>query len=280
MDKLKKSSIIACANFSTWARSPRTVLMLLLIASLCFLQTNVFGTMLMQMGYEMHLGETMFFHLNVGCNITYISMAFLIMISDVPLRISYQYHMLIRSTRRRWLAGQLMYSFLMVFFMIVLIILFTFFFSLSSITSGSGWSDLARIAAGELTEDETLITKYVLSHYSPMSAFLIALLPLFFFWFTMLLVVMAFGFCNLSTLGILIYAILLVANVTILFELLPCPIPLPIHYATFGSIMNAVEEQKVSYLLRCLCGYLLVDALLVFFMDQKIKRMTLHFGHE
>ncbi|MEG0125925.1 MAG: hypothetical protein RR816_07555, partial [Clostridia bacterium] len=114
----------------------------------------------------------------------------------------------------------------------------------------------------------------------PFSAFAVSLLPIFFFWYTMLLIIMLCSFCGFPMLGTLIYASLLVLNVTILHELLPISIPLPITYATFGSITNAVVNDKGGYLMKCIAGYVVLDCILVFFLFQRIHLMDLRFENK
>lgn len=280
MNKSKRTFVMALANFSSWSHSPRTILMFLFIVSLCFLQTNSFQQMLRETGYRMHLTETMFFHFNVGCNMTYISMAFLIMANELPLQIRFQDDMLIRGTKRQWIFAQLVYALFMVLSMIFLLVIFICLFSLSHITSGDGWSDFIRIANHEISEDETLVAKYVLDNFFPFSAFLTSLLPLFFFWYTMLLIIMLCSFCGFPMLETLVYASLLVLNITILHELLPISIPLPITFATFGSITNAVVDDKTRHLIQCIAGYIALDCILVLLLFQRARLMDMHFENK
>ena len=59
---------MALANFDSWVHSPRTVLMLLFIIAICYLQMCGYKMTLNETGYTMHMGETLFYEFNFGCN--------------------------------------------------------------------------------------------------------------------------------------------------------------------------------------------------------------------
>lgn len=81
---------MALANFDSWLRSPRTILMLLFIAAICYLQMCGYEMKLNETGYTMHLGETLFYEFKFGCNMPMTTVLFLIMVSELPRRIAYQ----------------------------------------------------------------------------------------------------------------------------------------------------------------------------------------------
>ena len=57
---------MALANFDSWVHSPRTVLMLLFIIAICYLQMCGYKMTLNETGYTMHMGETLFYEFNFG----------------------------------------------------------------------------------------------------------------------------------------------------------------------------------------------------------------------
>ena len=57
---------MALANFDSWVHSPRTVLMLIFIIAICYLQMCGYKTTLNETGYTMHMGETLFYEFNFG----------------------------------------------------------------------------------------------------------------------------------------------------------------------------------------------------------------------
>ena len=81
---------MALANFDSWVHSPRTVLMLIFIIAICYLQMCGYKTTLNETGYTMHMGETLFYEFNFGCNMPMTTALFLIMVSELPRKIAYQ----------------------------------------------------------------------------------------------------------------------------------------------------------------------------------------------
>ena len=74
---------MALANFDSWVHSPRTVLMLLFIIAICYLQMCGYKMTLNETGYTMHMGETLFYEFNFGCNMPMTTALFLIMVSEL-----------------------------------------------------------------------------------------------------------------------------------------------------------------------------------------------------
>ncbi|MEI3406098.1 MAG: hypothetical protein V8Q79_05845 [Christensenellales bacterium] len=91
--------------------------------------------------WEVHLGETLFAYLNSGFNLTVTSIALLVMMSELPKRVSYQNYTLMRLSRRRWLVSQIIFCTGMVSIFIMLMIVLSTLFSLTFVTPGDGWSD-------------------------------------------------------------------------------------------------------------------------------------------
>lgn len=73
---------MALANFDSWVHSPRTVLMLLFIIAICYLQMCGYKMTLNETGYTMHMGETLFYEFNFGCNMPMTTALFLIMVAS------------------------------------------------------------------------------------------------------------------------------------------------------------------------------------------------------
>ena len=283
---------MALANFDSWLRSPRTILMLLFIAAICYLQMCGYEMKLTETGYTMHLGETLFYEFKFGCNMPmtnlrhrfltpiFIISLFLIMVSELPRRIAYQQYSLIRSSRCRWMAAQLLYCLMMVVAMIALIALFIALMALPLVTPGNGWSDAARIASGEIEPYEALISEFILNNYTPFTATLLAMIPVFCFWLTMVFVILMFGVWGSPVFGVLMYAFLMVANVTILFEAFPFQLILPIQYATLDNIISSYDGKEIQQFLKVMGVYAALIVSLVAVMMISVKRVELNFHAE
>lgn len=271
---------MALANFDSWLRSPRTILMLLFIAAICYLQMCGYEMKLTETGYTMHLGETLFYEFKFGCNMPMTTVLFLIMVSELPRRIAYQQYSLIRSSRCRWMAAQLLYCLMMVVAMIALIALFIALMALPLVTHGNGWSDAARIASGEIEPYEALISEFILNNYTPFTATLLAMIPVFCFWLTMVFVILMFGVWGSPVFGVLMYAFLMVANVTILFEAFPFQLILPIQYATLDNIISSYDGKEIQQFLKVMGVYAALIVSLVAVMMISVKRVELNFHAE
>ena len=280
MHKLKRLFIgeraMVQGNLDTWLRSPRTILMAVFVMAECYLQAHSYGMMLDARKLTMHYGETMFYALNRGCNMPLTSIVFLMMVSEIPRRIPFQHYALIRCSRAMWLLGQIIYCLLTVIFMLVLIILCFSLFCVPFVTHGTGWSDITRLAEG-MDIRETLIPGYILQGgFTPLSASLAAILPLFFFWFTMVLVILFFSLLEAPMIGIATYAFLLLANVSILYEVIP-GFRTPIHFATLDNITSAVFEKKMVFFARVIAIYAIIDLALIALMTWQVRRTELNF---
>lgn len=271
---------IALANFDSWMRSPRTLLMLLFIAAICYLQMCGYKMTLDATGYAVHFGETIFYEYNFGCNMPMTTALFLIMVSELPRRISFQQYALIRSSRWRWTVAQILYCFMMVVAMLLLIFLFISIFSLPLLTEGSGWSDTERLAQGIIQPQEAMIEEYIRNQFSPLQASLLAAIPMFCFWFVMVLLILLCGIWGKPVLGVLVYAFIMLAHLTIYFEYFPIPLSMPMHFATLTNIVAGHEGKEVDELLSVTGGYMVLLAGIVIAMLASTKRVELNFYAE
>lgn len=268
---------MATANFDSWFRSPRTILMLLFVVAICFLQMCGYAMTLQETGYTMHLMETLFYEFNFGCNMPMTTVLFLITVSELPRRIPYQHYSLIRSSRTRWIAAQMLYCIMMVVMMITLLLICISVMSLPLISPGTGWSDAERIARGEIDPYDALVDELFLTTFSPFSATIIAIVPVFLFWLTMVFIILLFGIWGMPVFGVMTYAFLMVANVTILFEAFPFQLILPIHFATLQNIISGHNGNELVVFSNTVAVYSFILILLVFIMVTSIRHTELVF---
>lgn len=271
---------IAAANFDSWMRSPRTLLMFLFIMAICYLQMCGYKMTLDATGYAVHYGETMFYEFNFGCNMPMTTALFLVMVSELPRKIPFQQYALVRSSRWRWAAAQILYCFMMVAAMLLLIFLFISIFSLPLLTQGSGWSDTLRLAQGLIEPEQALIEEYIRSQFTPLQALALAVIPMFCFWFVMVLVILFCGIWGKPVLGVLLYAFIMYAHVTIYFEFFPIPLSMPMHFSKLTSIVAGCEGEEVNKLLRVIGGYVVLLAGMIMAILASAKRVELKYYAE
>ena len=152
--------------------------------------------------------------------------------------------------------------------------------ALPLVTPGSGWSDAARIASGEIEPYEALISEFILNNYTPFTATLLAMIPVFCFWLTMVFVILMFGVWGSPVFGVLMYAFLMVANVTILFEAFPFQLILPIQYATLDNILSGYDGKEIQQFLKVIGVNAALIVSLIAVMMISVKRVELNFHAE
>ena len=101
-------------HFGLWAHSLRTVLMLIFALMMNYMLVRSEGTRVMNAGYQVHMGEMLFSYLNQGFNMIMASLAFFVMMSEIPKQVPYQKYSTLRMTRRRWLASLMLFCMMIV----------------------------------------------------------------------------------------------------------------------------------------------------------------------
>ena len=134
-------------HFGLWAHSLRTVLMLIFALMMNYMLVRSEGARVMNAGYQVHMGEMLFSYLHQGFNMIMASLAFFVMMSEIPKQVPYQKYSTLRMTRRRWLASLMLFCMMIVLLYLALMIVSSVLFSLPYVTPGGGWSDLERLAA-------------------------------------------------------------------------------------------------------------------------------------
>lgn len=265
------------AHFSAWLHSPRTMIMGIVILCSAYIHARNYGHTLSLQNYQAHFGETVFYYLNNGFNVVTTSTFLLIMVSEIPKRIPFQNAVLIRTAKGKWLASQVMFCIAVVFLMIIFMTVFCTALTLPYITPGSGWSDLERLAENPDYRYEIQLVQEYVRVLSPFQACLCAASVIFFFWVTMLLVILFFSLLGQPNAGMLIYMFILQFALTFRFEMVPY-MRTPIHYATLVAVGNQMEEGKELASLPMVLGvYVAVDMLLISIMALRIKHDDLCF---
>ena len=106
----KGVAAMAGANFDAWIRSPRVWVTALCVVVYCLLQAinSPAEHQVNGLSPAFTLPEMLFLRMTEGFFIM-ASLLFLVMVSELPRRINYQYSMLMRASRGRWLLSQALY---------------------------------------------------------------------------------------------------------------------------------------------------------------------------
>lgn len=262
-----------------WFHSPRTIISIIILVALAYMNARSYSFMLENTQLYAYPLESAYYFLSSGFgNIVLTSALFLIMMAEVPRNISFQNCVLIRSNRRSWLFSQIMFCSFTSIFTILALLLLSMLFSSAEISAGSGWSDLERIAANADAQWEIQLTDEFIRQWSPLCATLVSLAVLFFFWFTMTLVILLFSLCGKPNIGVMIYISLLVLHVTLLWESLPSWMRfMPVNFSTIQYIGSTFPENEIPAILSSIAVYILVDMALIVILNIRVKRMELFF---
>lgn len=263
-------------NFSLWAYSFRTVLMMIFVFLMTYMLVRSMENSVQINGFEVYLGETLFSYANTGFNLIMTSVALMVMMSELPKRVPYQNYAIFRMSKKKWLTSLVVFCFGIVFVFVVLMIIFSAVFSIPFASLDSGWSDLDRLAENaDYALELQFVPKYI-RVLSPTVACMLASFILYLFWLTMTMIILLFSLWGIPNLGLVFCVSLLLLNITILFESLP-GIKLPSHFATLNSIASQVYEDKLQFVAKVICGYFILDAILIALMDVRVKNMDFRF---
>ena len=116
------------------------------------------------------------------------------------------------------------------------------------------------------------IPAYIRSQFTPWSACLISAVPMFFFWYTMVLVILLCSMMGHPMLAPSLYGFILLAPTTLLTECLPSWLVLPTDFSSLGAIVAKCVGGELSHFAAVLIGYLAVDTGLIFIL----YRIALH----
>lgn len=253
-----KAGVIASANISAWMRSPRTAVMLAFIAAICFSGVDAVNRAMAQRGYQLAFGEKLFYHLYDGCNIKMTSIMFLVMISELPRRMAFQNDMLIRTKKRTWLAGQLLYCAGTTLGMLVLVALCAALFSIGHYGPGSGWTETALVESSLLLDEQTVIPKLFRQNLTPLTASGLALVPMLLFWFAITLVILLCSLMGAANLGLLLCGTAIVADT------LSSAVPVnPLAFSSLWGMGLAWRDAPWQYYGGVIIGYLALEGLLI-----------------
>ena len=199
------------------------------------------------------------------------------MVSEIPKRISYQNYILIRTSRAKWLTSLIIFCVAVVLLMLTLMTAFSMLMTLRYTTPGGGWSDLERLALDEDYQYEMQLVRAYIREISPLRACVYAASILFFFWLTMLLVILLFSVWGHPNAGLILYAFIIFIPATLRFEVIP-GLKTPMHYATLSAVVWQFPERELESIPLVLAVYTAIDVLLVFAMQLRVCYTDLCFS--
>ena len=116
---------------------------------------------------------------------------------------------------------------------------------LLTIGSGASWknefADMENILAGLYGEEDAFIPSYILRNFSPLGACFFAAVPALLFWPTQTLIILRMSLMGHPRLGPSVCGSILLAQTTLLVEMLPPGLVFPMDFASLGAIASKAE---------------------------------------
>lgn len=145
MHKVRQIVYIALANFRRWHKNPQIILCFALAFVVCFLLSDkVLQFSLMHDTY-LQMSEPFIWTFGDSQSVLTISLLLLLLFSDMPNLSNEVPYFMLRTNRRLWMMGQILYLIMAVFIFVFFIFLSTAFLSASRSYSANMWSDTAAI---------------------------------------------------------------------------------------------------------------------------------------
>lgn len=265
-------------HFALWSRSLRTILMLVFSLMMNYMLTKSAGAMIASRGLQVHMGELLYSYLHMGFQMLMASLAFFVMMSEIPKQVPYHKYAAIRLSRRRWLSSLVLFCMLIVLAYLLLMAVSSVLFSIPYVTAGGGWSDLERLAAdADYVYEVPFIPTYIFLNLSPFTACVMAGTVLFMFWTSMAFVIVLSSLYRVPNVGIVICVTVITGTTVILVESLP-GLRLPDQFSTAGEIASQFPDHEVQAIGLAICGWAVINALLVAWMAWRVRHMDIEFS--
>lgn len=261
---------LASCNLDSWLRTPRTIIMLIAAVLLCFVETQKIFRIYSFDGYSLNMLESIFLVAYTGFNILMSSMLFLVMISELPMQISFQHYSLVRVSRRKWLNGQVLYCLSMVLVFVLLLLVCAFVFCAQSASWQTGWSPLIK---GVVPGVYAVLSEFLVGNFSPLGALAAALLPVAGLWFTLSMFLLFTSLFGIAKLGLMTAAFALIVDYISIQNSLPFS---PMQYANLALIDGSGRFTESFYTM--LIVYVVLNVLFYAAMCYRVKRMDLSFN--
>lgn len=145
MKEIRQSFSIAGYNFRLWRGNPRMLVTFLLAFILCFLLSDKAVQFAVEHNTTMQLVEVFIWNFGDSRSILLSSMLLVLLFADMPFLSSGTPLYLVRTRRRVWIIGQVLYILAATFVYLLFVLLCTVFFSMGQSFAANMWSPTAAI---------------------------------------------------------------------------------------------------------------------------------------
>lgn len=276
------SALVSC-NLESWLHSPRTLIMLgaALILMIAESFRNASGiasnaAYFIQAGFDidpdvktkLNIIDGMVLNAMNGFNSTISCMLFLVMISEIPMRTSFQYSSLIRSGKTKWIISQVLYCLFMAVMFVFALLVSSFIGNAFHSDFSLGWSD---ILSGKISGYPPMIDKSIVESFSPVQALLIASVPVILTFFIIAVFLLMMNMINLENVGIAVVACGFILDYVDVQGMIPIS---AMKYCSLSRIMSISTLGKSFGQMGITYGILLVTFCLIMFVYMKKKDIS------
>lgn len=145
MTEMKKAFSIAGYNFRLWRGNPRILVTFLLAVILCFLLSDKAVQFAVDHNTTMQIVEVFIWNFGDSNSILLSSVLLVLLFADMPFLSSGTPLYLVRTSRRTWITGQVLYILSATLIYLVFVLLCTIFFSMQQSFLANMWSPTAAI---------------------------------------------------------------------------------------------------------------------------------------
>lgn len=145
MTEMKKAFSIAGYNFRLWRGNPRILVTFLLAFILCFLLSDKAVQFAVDHNTTMQIVEVFIWNFGDSNSILLSSVLLVLLFADMPFLSSGTPLYLVRTSRRTWITGQVLYILSATLIYLVFVLMCTIFFSMQQSFLANMWSPTAAI---------------------------------------------------------------------------------------------------------------------------------------
>ena len=145
MKELYQSFSIAGYNFRLWRKNPRIIVTFALAFVMCFLLSDKAVCFAIDHNTTMQIVEVFIWNFGDSNSILLSSVLLVMLFADMPFLSSGTPLYLVRTSRRVWITGQVVYTLAATFVYLVFVLICTAFFSMQQSFVGNMWSPTAAI---------------------------------------------------------------------------------------------------------------------------------------
>ena len=145
MKNIRQAFAIAGYNFRLWRKNPRIIVTFALAFVMCFLLSDKAVRFASEHNTTMQIVEVFIWNFGDSNSILLSSVLLIMLFADMPFLSSGTPLYLVRTNRRVWITGQVIYTLAATFFYLLFVLACTMFFSQKQSFLGNMWSPTAAI---------------------------------------------------------------------------------------------------------------------------------------